>query len=167
MNRFNLWQIALPPAYASAQCNSFWLYYVFRFAFLQLRLLHVAHWPFCHMADLPLYVFGAMTSRRLAFHFHLIVVEEANGNVTKSQLHCSATAPLPPPPTRPPATMSGKQTALWHCGNWGKWKNVKWEKCLAQQCPYAYVYGHSELSLCACTIPRHTARLCKLSSDII
>lgn len=96
MNRFNLWQIALPPAYASAQCNSFWLYYVFRFAFLQLRLLHVAHWPFCHMADLPLYVFGAMTSRRLAFHFHLIVVEEANGNVTKSQLHCSATAPPNP-----------------------------------------------------------------------
>lgn len=40
------------------------------------------------MADLPLYVFGAMTSRRLAFHFHLIVVEEANGNVTKSQPHC-------------------------------------------------------------------------------
>lgn len=39
MNRFNLWQIALPPAYAKAQCTSFWLYYVFRFAFSQLRLL--------------------------------------------------------------------------------------------------------------------------------
>lgn len=25
MNRFNLWQIALPPAYAKAQCTSFWL----------------------------------------------------------------------------------------------------------------------------------------------